>query len=292
MRGIGVALFLVLIAAGPGAPAALGGWSPQSSGVTTALQGVAFVNATEGFAVGAGGVIRRTLDGGATPWTGQTTDTTSALNAVSFGTPDAGLAVGPGGLILQTRNGSTGSPSTWTTVSDGILAGVAATDAMHAWTGSLTGKLRATSDGGNAWPIGNPGIPMIGIHAMSFLTTPTEGYWVGDAGTAMKTVNGTDWLPTGPTNTGNTLNAVAMVASSTPGSATGWIAGAGGVLRVTTNSGSGWSDVVTGTSQDLNGLQAYSATRAWAVGGNSTILTTADGTSWTPQTAPTAGRIL
>ena len=74
MRGFGIGLFLLLAAAAPpGTPPetpepllAPGSWTVQTSGTTNALNGVSFVNSTEGFAVGAVGTIRRTTDGGAT----------------------------------------------------------------------------------------------------------------------------------------------------------------------------------------------------------------------------------
>ncbi|MBV8880567.1 MAG: hypothetical protein JO332_11415 [Planctomycetaceae bacterium] len=127
---------------------------------------------------------------------------------------------------------------------------------------------------------------------MSFLTTATEGVWVGDAGLAMRTTDGGTWLPTGPTGTGNTLNAVALLATAAPGTATGWAAGAGGVLKKTTNSGTTWTNANSGTTQDLTGAAVIDATHAWVVGANGTIQFTSDGNLWNAQTNPAAGRLL
>ncbi len=92
MRTLGLSLFLLLAAAGPGSapPLAPGSWTTQTSGVTSTLNGVTFLNPNEGFAVGAGGVVLRTLNGG-TLWAGQTSGATrhieNALSAASVNIP-------------------------------------------------------------------------------------------------------------------------------------------------------------------------------------------------------------
>ena len=60
-------------------------------------------------AVGTGGTIIRTTDGGVT-WTPQTSGTTAWLLGVSFSDRSAGTTVGSGGTILRTTDGG----ATWT----------------------------------------------------------------------------------------------------------------------------------------------------------------------------------
>ena len=293
MRGIGIALFLLLAAAGPDTapppPAAPGSWTLQTSGVTTSLNGIAFANSTEGLAVGAGGVIRRTLDG--TAWTGQTSGTTANLNGVGLGSVDAASAVGDSGTIVNAQNASNGAGSTWVSATTGDLSAVSGSNATHAWTAGVPGALRLTTDGTN-WPLGNPGSSSITARGMSFLTTPTEGYWVGDMGTVMKTTDGTTWSPTGPSGTTNTLRSISMVAADLPGNATGWLVGDMGILRKTTDSGTMWNVVPPSGPQNLNGVYAGDDMHAWAVGDMATILATSDGNTWTPQANPLAATTL
>jgi len=46
----------------------------------------------------------------------------------------------------------------------------------------------------------------------------------------------------------------------------------------------GWTEQVSGTTQDLRSVSAVDASTAWAVGTNYTILKTTDGTTWNSQT--------
>jgi photosystem II stability/assembly factor-like uncharacterized protein len=75
-----------------------------------------------GWAVGDGGTILHTSDGGTT-WTAQTSGTTNLLSLVEFTDANTGWAVGVGGTILHTSNGGT----TWTAQTSGttnFLTGV------------------------------------------------------------------------------------------------------------------------------------------------------------------------
>jgi photosystem II stability/assembly factor-like uncharacterized protein len=79
----------------------------QNSGTTSQLFGVSFTDANTGTAVGQGGTIVRTADGGAT-WTAQNSGTTKYLFRVSFTDANNGTAVGIEGTILRTTDGGGG----------------------------------------------------------------------------------------------------------------------------------------------------------------------------------------
>ncbi len=68
------------------------------------LRAVHFVTATTGTAVGLGGTILRTIDGGSS-WVYQTSGTTNDLWGVSFADATTGTAVGFDGTILRTTTG-------------------------------------------------------------------------------------------------------------------------------------------------------------------------------------------
>ena len=68
------------------------------------LFGVSFSDANTGTAVGSGGTILRTTNGG-TNWDTQTSGTESDLSRVSFTDADNGAAVGQFGTILRTTDG-------------------------------------------------------------------------------------------------------------------------------------------------------------------------------------------
>ena len=63
---------------------------------------------------------------------------------------------------------------------------------------------------------------------------------------------------------------------------TGYIAGESGFITKTTDGGSTWTTLSTGTTNDLNSITFTNSTTAYACGGNGTIIkTTNSGTSWT-----------
>lgn len=104
------------------------GWSRQASGTTADLRGVWFTDAENGWAVGDGGTLRRTTDGGAT-WTGQASGTTEDLTAIQFADASHGWIAGEGGGVLTTSDGG----ATWS---------------YHALGGSFTGLDLVTADAG------------------------------------------------------------------------------------------------------------------------------------------------
>ena len=122
-----------------------GGWfwqNPLPQG--NALQSVNFISADVGWAVGRGGTVLKTTNGG-NNWTIQSNETGYTLHSVSFANENNGCAVGIGeiwndslrtstafGVILSTANGGT----TWTKQTFGpfaMLSGVSFTDANNGW---------------------------------------------------------------------------------------------------------------------------------------------------------------
>lgn len=75
------------------------------------LQDLHFPTATTGYAVGEGGRILKSVDGGLT-WTAQTSGTGAALNGVRFSSASTGMAVGDGVVLTTINGGSTWTPST------------------------------------------------------------------------------------------------------------------------------------------------------------------------------------
>jgi photosystem II stability/assembly factor-like uncharacterized protein len=65
---------------------------------------VAFSDASNGWAVGFGGAIMHTGDGGAS-WAAQASGTGNLLRGVAFSDASSGWAVGDGGTILHTGDG-------------------------------------------------------------------------------------------------------------------------------------------------------------------------------------------
>src|SRR6266849_4341008 len=234
-------------------------WTPQSSGTTQSLNGVSFVDANTGTAVGGslfsvsrnlgGGTILRTTDGGAT-WTPQASAFFSSvpgrftfLLGVSFVDANTGTAVGeifqgssvpPAGIILRTTDGG----ATWTFQfrSPRPLRGVSFGDANTGTAVGFSGRIFRTADGGATW-------------------TPQSS------------------------GTTNELFGVSFVDANT-----GTAVGVGGTILRTDDGGATWTPQSSGTPQILSGVSFVDANTGTAVGSFGTILRTTDGgATWTPQ---------
>jgi photosystem II stability/assembly factor-like uncharacterized protein len=227
-----------------------GGWEYLDRQDFAYAYGVAFGDATHGWAVGDDygassvphyfGAIAATADGGAT-WTSQDPATAAILKAVAAVDTSHACAVGVDGTIITTANGG----ATWTPRVSG--------------TGS-------------------------DLNAVSFADA-LHGCAVGDGGVIVTTVNGgAAWTPR---VSGTTYDL--MGASFPRGDAThGWAIGrsySGGYTSLvlgTADGGLSWDPLLHGVPDELTGVSFPDATHGWAVTFGSVLYATADGgASWT-----------
>lgn len=108
-------------------------WDSQGApGGVTALNDVSALNENTVWAVGAGGTIIKTIDGGATNWASQTSGVTVDLNGLYILDSDTVYAVGDSGTLLKTTDGGT----SWTSIDNPTnvnLNEVYATDENNVW---------------------------------------------------------------------------------------------------------------------------------------------------------------
>src|SRR6516164_5572664 len=134
----------------PSAFAGQSGWfwqNPLPQG--SSLHGVAQLGSMTAVAVGGGGIILRTEDGGVT-WSLRASGTTRTLRAISFGDANTGFAVGAAGTILRTDDGG----ETWgaqTTGSSNLLNGVSFVNPSVGTAVGERGTILRTEDGGATW---------------------------------------------------------------------------------------------------------------------------------------------
>jgi photosystem II stability/assembly factor-like uncharacterized protein len=297
-------------------------WQPSSTaadGYQGSLAALQFVNATSGWAVGSGGEIFATTNGGAI-WTAQTSSTTEDLSAVHFIDAAEGWAVGDQRTILHTSDGG----ATWTAQSSGTgydLTGVTFTDVQNGWATGQTftpyddyssGVILHTTDGGQDWTTqyastfdSNTTTPGIAFSAAAFADAQ-HGWAVGetqgsDAGynqtVIMHTTDGgTTWtqqLDFSPHYTSMeddaTLTSVACT-DAEHAVAVGYDEDNAEIWR-TTNSGQNWTRVGQKLwplydETDLSDVVFVNATHGWAVGGGYIIHTTDGGATWAKQLIP------
>jgi len=107
---------------------------------------ICFVNDDIGWAVGNGGAMVRTVDGGEN-WDPIESGTSSSLFSVWFLDENVGYAVGASGTIIRTTDGG----DTWTSQESGTqnaLMSVHFIDASQGWVVGDRGTILHTSDGG------------------------------------------------------------------------------------------------------------------------------------------------
>ena len=289
-RGIFVLICACVMASGfasvaAAAPAATG-WSAQSSGTTQDLKGEFWVDATQGWAVGAGGVILRTTDGGST-WTPQTSTSTRTLWVALFIDAQRGWAAGDAGTAFATADAGQRwfAVEAWKLNSMDIHGGMVAPDGRHALGVGSSGGIIATDDGGEHGVV-MPSGTTADLWGVSF-TDVNAGWIVGAQGTIIRTTNGAyNWAPQA-SGTTQTLYGVVFTDS-----AHGWAVGGAGTILATTNGGQTWSALTSGTTEDLYSVAFATSTQGWAVGDHGVVLATVDGgLHWMPQASGISRRL-
>jgi len=232
-----------------------------------------------GWAVGAGGTIVHTSNGGAI-WSPQTSGTVNVLGGVNFVDANNGWAVGDGGTIVHTSNGG----ATWSAQTSGtgnFLLGVSFVDASNGWAVGGNGTILHTSDGGTIWSPEISGV-LSELNGVSFLDA-NNGWAVGDGGTIVHTSNGGVTWSAQTSGTGNNLFGVSFVDANN-----GWAVGDGGTILHTSDGGTIWSPEISGVLSELSGVSFVDANNGWAVGLTGTILHTSNGgVTWSAQTSGT-----
>ena len=213
------------------------------------FNGVHFTNDQTGYAVGSGGAIYKTIDGGLS-WNAQSSGTTEIFYGVFFVDATTGYAVGANGTIRKTLNGG----ANWNTqtaagTATTIFYGVHFPDPAAPGSGFIVGsggKIIKTTNGGTAWSTLTSGTTndLLGV----YFTSATVGYAAGSAGKILKTTNGTNWAPLTIGTTQN-INDIFFANANT-----GYTAGGGGEIWKTIDAGVTW---INTTSNGL-GIQVFS----------------------------------
>lgn len=236
------------------------------------FHGVHSPNGTDVWAVGNGGLVFHSVDGGAT-WTSitlgtQTLRAVAALNSNVWITGDNG-----------TCYHSNDAGATWNSVVIGTssaLRAVVFTDPVTGFVAGDNGALFKTEDGGVSWSAKATGTSG-NFNDVSFPNAST-GYVVGTGGTLVKTTDtGLTWslLTTGLSATGSNRDFFSVAAR---GNAV-YIAGSDATCLKSTDDGATWErlNFMTDTRSDVNGVFAWDAQHACFIGGGGYIRTTADG---------------
>ena len=144
------------------------------------LSSVVFVDESRGWAVGDGGTILASTDGGVS-WKTQSSGTEAGLRSVQFLDARQGWAVGDSGTILASTDGGV----SWKTQSSGtkkLLSSVQFLDPRQGWAVGQSGTILASTDGGVSWKTQSSGAKELVLSSVSSFSTPGRaGRWVRPA---------------------------------------------------------------------------------------------------------------
>lgn len=250
-------------------------WTLRSSGptISTPLTSVA---SGGGYlvAVGTGGVIRRSGDGGAS-WSAVTSPTPNDLYAVAW-CNGRFVAVGAAGTILVSTDGQSWIAQSAVTTSS--LRAVTYTDSYIAAVGD--GGALVTSTDGTVWSARGwgPSTPSPTIAIYGIVWANGKLLVVGDQGEIRTSAGGSPgaltWTrQTSGLGTGSYLAGVAWTGSL-------YIAvGIAGTI-VTSPDGVSWTPATSGTAEVLRAV-AWTSSRALAVGNAGRVQISTNGTTWT-----------
>lgn len=265
--------------------------------LTDNLYGTHFINADEGWAVGAFGSIAHTRDGGHS-WRPQVSHTVEQLFSVSFGDATHGWIAGRSGIILHT----TDAGESWqaqTSGTDRHLFKLTALDAQDAWAIGDWGTVIATHDGGKTWENHSLDRDVI-LNGMAW-PDPQHGWIVGEGGTILVTSDaGATWTDQ-PSGVEKTLYGACFIDTQH-----GWAVGLDGLVLNTTNGGQTWhvqrGNAEVGALEQVGFAEALGnpslydiavvGNYGYAVGDIGAVFSSEDGgKTWQPRQMPAAWRL-
>jgi len=237
-------------------------WAAQTSGTANHLLSVQFADVNTGIAVGTGGTVIHTSDGGATWRTAILVPYSVNLYGVDMGDADIAWAVG-GGAILDVIWRTTDGGFTWEALNPPALHAqyfsICSLDALNSVAVGSAGTIVRTFDGGESWSQASTVPVATNMRGVSMIDANT-GWAVGDNGAAWTTSDGGDNWTTQTSGTPATLRSVSFVDANN-GTAVGYAS-----ILHTTNGGATWTSVGTTGTKDFTSVRMLNANEAWTVG--------------------------
>ncbi|MFH1453041.1 MAG: YCF48-related protein [Armatimonadota bacterium] len=278
------------------------GWTAQTSGVTSTIMQIVFLDASNGWAAG-GSYCFKTVNGGSN-WTAYNIGG-YALQSISAVSTQKAWAVGsPRNFPYTTNGGSSWSygdlwaynsveifminesigwvtydygrnfrktsngGANWSFIYDAnpyYIYSLHAENTSQIWGAGSGGRIVYSSNGGSGWSAQTSGTTN-SLYCIWF-TDVNNGWAVGEAGTILHTVNGgTNWS-TQTSGTNHPLYGVCFVDSTH-----GWAVGASGIILYTTDGGSNWISQTSGTFRSLKSVSFIDITHGWVCGEGGVIL--------------------
>lgn len=244
----------------------------------TDLYSVSFSDNLNGYAVGVGGVVLQTADGG-DHWGTDAIGTSSDLNDVfALNNTNAWIVGNMPDSIFSTSNGG----ASWQlqhTGSNEYLQDVHFINTQTGWAVGENGVILKSVNGGQNWNAQTSNTSLT-LHAVFFMDA-LNGWIVGDQGLILRSIDG-----------GNTWSAISSSASGSltdvyfVNQTTGWAVGEASTILHTTDGGVNWDLQpvdIAGDLFHLNAVHFVNSQIGWASGFAPSIFQTTDGgDTWLP----------
>ncbi|MCX6165291.1 MAG: T9SS type A sorting domain-containing protein [Ignavibacteriae bacterium] len=251
-------------------------WIPQITGLPAGqYNSFAFANTSTGWAIGAyqqtgmTGYIYKTTNGG-NNWTQQMTATNHILYTSyaydSLTCWAAGTYLGTTAAIIKTINGGLN----WTTQISGQYTPIRSIYFINSLTGWAAGNntMLKTTNSGASW---NPNTFSGDVYSLYFIDALTGWAGTGDGKLLKTTSGGISWVQT--LNAGITS---AVYSISFPNALTGYFTHTSNVFK-TTNGGSYWMPMETGTTNSIEAISCPTVNNIFAAGYSGTVVYSTNG---------------
>lgn len=253
----------------------------RGNSLTASNYGLDFADLNNGWAVGIGGVVFRSTDGGRN-WSWLLTSTTANLKDVDFVDGQNGWAVGADGAIIHTTDGG----STWslqTSNTTAYLDGVSFINAKEGWAAGGNVILH-TTNGGTTWqPETVPANTW--VYSLVFVDG-LNGWGAGENQQVVHTSDGGNTWVMQTGGPGNPYNKYRLFGVDFGDTLHGVALGEGGNLFSTSDGGVTWIQRQSGSGTFTNGLAAIDRDHAWAAQTFGEILYTTNGGQFWNRTNP------
>ena len=236
-----------------------GSWTLVASGGST-LNGIYFVDATTGYAVGSNQLILRTTDGGATWQPRPATGGPGGLNLTSMRCGSATTCVATtesGNELLRTTDG--GENAAAVTPSTQKIFGAAFASPTRVVAGGFGGAIVVSDDAAQNFT--NIGDKLTGNYSGLKSAGGTTAFAFGESGALARSTNGGETWASIAAPTDEDLVDVTF-----PTAETGFALDASGQLRRTDNGGASWRILDTGTGARPRAVVALSKEKVLLIG--------------------------
>lgn len=256
-------------------------WSPVSTATDSTLNGVYFTDRNMGWAVGEGGTVIHTSDGGDS-WTKQESGTTEQLNKIYFFDELTGWVAGNNNLVLYTENGG----EQWTerrpsSVSDQHITDVSFIGWKRGWAaGGPGGHIYYTDNSGLSWqrqasvsPDGTISAIQAIDHQTAFAMHNNQVLFAG--------VSQSDWEDSYSISESISFSASDFYMMN---DTLGWVIGnepSTGIILQTVDGGQEWNEVEQIENSQLRSITFVDEENGFVVGTTGTVIKTENGgESW------------